>query len=236
MLAVHNINVAYGRGTGRVNAVEDVTLSFAPGQLSLVTGHSGSGKTTLLSVLGCLLKPDSGEVYLMNNPVTALSEIRTVGLRRRHIGYVFQAFRLFDSVSALENVMITLEISDYSKKAARKLSEQALVSVGMENKAHLLPNEMSGGEKQRVAIARALVKDPPIILADEPTASLDSQSGEKVTETLRSLAVDQGRLVVIVSHDPRWTAYSDRVIKMQDGGLIEDSVNECCSDRQALYA
>ena len=221
-LAVQNINVGFGAGTGRVNAVEGVTISFAPRCLTLITGHSGSGKTTLLSVLGCILKPDSGNVFLMNESISGLGETQTAVLRRRHIGYVFQAFRLFHAITAVENVMLSLQIAGKQGKHVRRLAEQALATVGMEKKGHLLPDEMSGGEKQRVAIARALVKDPPIILADEPTASLDSQSGEQVAAVLRSLAVDQGRLIVVVSHDPRWPRHSDRVLEMQDGRLTND--------------
>jgi len=158
----------------------------------------------------------------MNQPVTSLTEREIGALRRRYIGYVFQAFRLFHAITALENVMLALQISGNSSRQAKKLAEQALAAVGMEKKKHLLPDEMSGGEKQRVAIARALVKDPPIILADEPTASLDSQSGESVATTLRQLAVDQGRLVVVVSHDPRWLSHCDRVLKMHDGRLVDE--------------
>jgi putative ABC transport system ATP-binding protein len=190
--------------------------------MALVMGPSGSGKTTLLSVLGCLLTPDAGNVSVMGRPVTRLSEAKRGVIRQRNIGYIFQAFRLFHSLNAIENVTIALEISGRPRGEAKDAAMTALDSVGLADKLRLKPNELSGGEKQRVAIARALVNDPPIILADEPTASLDSISGSQIAEMLMQIAQEQQRLVIVVSHDPRIVQFGSRIVKMQDGRVTED--------------
>jgi putative ABC transport system ATP-binding protein len=223
MLSVREVGIGYGAGSGRVQALDEVSLDFRPANLTLVMGPSGSGKTTLLSLLGCLLTPDRGEVSVMNAPIRGLSEEARGRIRRRYIGYVFQAFRLFHSLSALENVTIAMEICGQHRRKSREPAMRALESVGLADRWRLKPGELSGGEKQRVAIARALVNDPPIILADEPTASLDSASGLQITQTLRRLADEDQRLVVVVSHDPRWLPFSDRTVTLQDGRVLDDS-------------
>jgi putative ABC transport system ATP-binding protein len=161
----------------------------------------------------------------MGRDVTSTSERERGRLRQQNIGYVFQAFRLFRSLSALDNVLLTLEISGKGGRTAKESAMHALEEVGLADRAHLRPKELSGGEKQRVAIARALINDAPIILADEPTASLDGKSGNQIAEMMLEIAVSQKRLVVVVSHDPRILAYGHRVIKMQDGRLIDDRLN-----------
>jgi putative ABC transport system ATP-binding protein len=221
-LSVANVSVVYGTGRAQAYALEDVSVNFQTGKLTLLMGPSGSGKTTLLSVLGCLVTPQQGRVTLLGNDVTQLSESDKTELRRQKIGYVFQAFRLFRALTALENVMLALELSHRAGRQAREAAQAALAAVGLENKGHLLPNEMSGGEKQRVALARALINDPPVILADEPTASLDSKSGNQVAELLLSLAERQNRLVVVVSHDNRWLPLCHRRVILQNGCLIGD--------------
>ena len=222
LVSVANISVSYGKGAAAVLALNDVSLSFARGEMALVMGPSGSGKTTLLSVLGCLLTPDAGDVRLMGQSVRGLPEGARGTLRQRSIGYVFQAFRLFRSLNALENVMIAMEIAGRARREARALAAQALDSVGLESKQRLKPDELSGGEKQRVAIARALVNDPAILLADEPTASLDSTAGGQIAEMLMKIAREQERLVVVVSHDPRLVQFGNRIVTMQDGRIKED--------------
>ncbi len=222
-LAVEAISVTYGAGRESLQALAGVTVAFRPNQLSLVMGPSGSGKTTLLSVLGCLLTPERGQTYVQGRLVTGLSEAERGQLRRNCIGYVFQAFRLFRSLSALENVLLALEVNGCRGRNARERARQALEKVGVGDRWRLKPNELSGGEKQRVAIARALVNNPPIILADEPTASLDSVAGEQVAGLLLKLAEEDHRLVVVVSHDQRLRAYSHRTVAMRDGKVVEDS-------------
>jgi putative ABC transport system ATP-binding protein len=228
--AIHaeEISVTYGAGNTAVRALDKVNLSFRAGEMALVMGPSGSGKTTLLTVLGCLLTPDSGKVSVMGQAVAELSEAGRCVVRQQCIGYVFQAFRLFHSLSAMENVLIALEISGRPRGEAKDAAIRALDSVGLAAKRRLKPDELSGGEKQRVAVARALVNDPPIILADEPTASLDGTSGGQIAEMLMKIAEEQERLVVVVSHDPRIVQFGSRIVNMQDGRVIDDAeVNRC---------
>lgn len=224
-LTVEGVRVTYGAGRAAVRALDGVSASLHPGHLSLLMGPSGSGKTTLLAVLGCLLRPDDGQVQVNGLPVGGLSEEARGSIRRGQIGYIFQAFRLFRSLSALENVLLTLEVDGQRGGQAREKAEQALAKAGLPDKWRLRPNELSGGEKQRVAVARALVNDPPIILADEPTASLDSRAGEQVAALLQKLAAEDGRAVVVVSHDTRWLSVCHRVIEMRDGRIVADREN-----------
>jgi len=227
-ITAEEVGVTYGSGHTAVRALDRVNLSFRGGEMALVMGPSGSGKTTLLSVLGCLLTPDAGDVSVMGQRVTRLSESKRGVIRQRGIGYIFQTFRLFHSLNAIENVIIAFEISGRPRREAKDAALSALDSVGLADKRWLKPNELSGGEKQRVAIARALVNNPPIILADEPTASLDSTSGSQIAEMLMRIAHEQERLVVIVSHDPRIVRFGSRIVKLQDGRVIEDiEVNKC---------
>lgn len=222
-LAVKDVSVSYGSGRARLQALREVSLSFQPGCLTLVMGPSGSGKTTLLSVLGCLLSPQSGNVLVMEHLASSLTEDEKTVLRRRSIGFVFQAFRLFRSLSALENVSLALEVAGRRGNQAETPAGRMLDELGLSDKAHLKPVELSGGEKQRVAIARALVNDPAIILADEPTAALDSTSGLQIMELLRRMAKKENRIVVVVSHDTRWLPLSDRTISMQDGRASDNN-------------
>jgi putative ABC transport system ATP-binding protein len=225
MLAVENIRVRYGTGRATVRALDEVSLKFYAGQMALVMGPSGSGKTTLLSTLGCLLTPNDGRVVMMGNDVTALTEDQRGRLRQQHIGYIFQAFRLFRALSALENILVAMDIAGRKDKASRELAMQALAEVGLADRWRLKPKELSGGEKQRVAIARALINNPQIILADEPTASLDGKAGGQIAEMMLQIAEARNRLVVVVSHDPRMIQFGHRIIRMQDGRLLSDEKN-----------
>jgi putative ABC transport system ATP-binding protein len=221
LLAVERVSVSYRSRGIESRALEDLSLSFAPGTLTLVMGPSGSGKTTLLSVLGCLLTPDSGSVFVGGQEVTRLSEAARTRLRRERIGFVFQAFRLFHALTALENVTL---IGDIDKSGRRQERARALLDeLGLKDKAHLKPNALSGGENQRVAIARVLMRNPDIVLADEPTASLDWHSGRRISETLAEVAEARGRTVVVVSHDPRWQAFAHRVVTLEDGRAMGDT-------------
>lgn len=219
-LSVEAASVGYGRAAARAQALRNVSLSFKPGQLSLIMGPSGSGKTTLLSVLGCLLTPDSGKVYVRDREVSGIGEAARTELRRRSIGFVFQAFRLFRSLTALDNVTISGDIC--GQPGQKQRAKELLEELGLGDKMHLKPDEMSGGEKQRVAIARVLTKDPPILLADEPTASLDTAAGQQISELLFKVAAGHGRAVVVVSHDSRWEPFAHRLIILRDGEVIQD--------------
>lgn len=224
-MSVEKVSVAFGSGTTRVPALSDVSLAFGERSLTLVMGPSGSGKTTLLSLLGCLLTPDSGSVVIQGTDTKACTAHERTSLRRREIGFVFQAFRLFHSLSAIENVILKSDIAGSGRQHSRERAIDLLASLGLDNKLHLKPNELSGGEKQRVAIARALISNPTILLADEPTASLDSNSGRQICEILQRLAQDNNHTVVIVSHDPRWSEFADRIVRLEDGRVAEDRRN-----------
>ncbi len=223
-LAVQNVKVFYGPKRAQIAALDGVSLDFFPGEVTLVMGPSGSGKTTLLSLLGCLRSADEGSVFFEGRDVNRLSERERCRVRRR-IGFIFQAFRLFHSLPALENVLMAGEISGgRSESAARGLLER----LGLGSKLRLRPEALSGGEKQRVAIARALLSDPPIVLADEPTASLDSQSGQKISDILRTIAIEQNRTVVVVSHDQRWIPFAHRIVHLEDGRVNHGRTIQTC--------
>jgi putative ABC transport system ATP-binding protein len=225
ILAARNVSMSYGSNGTRVRALDDVSLTFGAGTLTLIMGPSGSGKTTLLSLLGCLLTPDNGSVFVDGSEVTALDERERTELRRGQIGFIFQAFRLFHSLSAFENVMIAAEIGGTRDQASSDAARQLLENLGLGDKLHLKPNALSGGEKQRVAIARALLPNPKILLADEPTAALDASAGRQIGEILRDLAVEQKRTIVVVSHDHRWANFAHRTVVLEDGRLVEDRRN-----------
>jgi putative ABC transport system ATP-binding protein len=219
-LAAEDMSVSYGMGAATVLALDRVSAEFHRGEVTLLMGASGSGKTTLLSILGCLRKPDSGRVTVLGSDVTRARDSELVNIRRDHIGFVFQFFRLFRSLTAMENVQMGLDLSGEADRG-RDTARRALDAVGLGGKQHLLPQQMSGGERQRVAIARALVKNPGILLADEPTAALDRTSGSQVAELIRSSVKARGIVAVVATHDTRLAAIADRVIEIRDGRLHE---------------
>jgi putative ABC transport system ATP-binding protein len=187
--------------------------------VTLIMGPSGSGKTTLLSAVAGLLRPESGAIDVLGARVSEMSTRRSAQFRRRNVGFVFQSFRLFRALTAIDNVMVAMRIAGQPTDRSRAVA--ALGAMGMAGKARARVWEMSGGEKQRVAIARALVNEPKLLLADEPTASLDAESIQGIGAILRCQAWAYGRLVVAVTHDPRLTPFADRVLRMQDGQLVE---------------
>lgn len=221
ILSVDGINVSLGTGAASLQVLSDISLEFPAGAVTLIMGPSGSGKTTLLSVLGCLLQPQNGSVFVNGREVTTISEDERTLIRRQEIGFIFQSFRLFKSLTAVENVMMALEISREKGDHVRSKAEQLLDTLGLGSKSHLKPDELSGGERQRVAIARALMSEPKIILADEPTASLDSKAGEVIARILHDIAEEQQRTVVIVSHDERLRSFAMNTVLLQDGKVIE---------------
>jgi putative ABC transport system ATP-binding protein len=223
-LGVEGASVSFGKGEARVRVLRDVSLSFERGTLVLVTGPSGSGKTTLLSMLGCLLSPDEGTVFVDAVAVNKLSEPEKTAIRQKKISFVFQAFRLFHSLTAVDNVAMGFEIRDPGEPRRMEMARDLLLQFGLGDKLHQEPNDLSPGEKQRVAIARALAGNPPILLADEPTASLDAKAGRNICEILRSQVSEHGRTVVVVSHDPRWREFADRTVTLCDG-RVEQEVN-----------
>lgn len=224
ILSVHRVHVTMGTGETSVRALSDVSLSFPAGAVTLIMGPSGCGKTTLLSVLGCLLKPQVGSVMVNGTDVTAAGEEERARIRRDQIGFIFQSFRLFKALTAVENAMLAMEISGKKGPEVRARAERILGNLELSEKRHLKPDELSGGEKQRVAIARALMREPKIILADEPTASLDSQAGERITRILRDIAEEQQRTVVMVSHDEWLCRFAEKVVSLHDGKVVESPV------------
>lgn len=220
-LQVTRVTKRFGEAATEVIAVRDVSLEVAPGEVVLIMGPSGSGKTTLLLMLGALLRPSAGEIRLDGQVLTALSESRLPDVRLRRFGFIFQDFNLLSALSALENVAIVAGLAGTVDREARKKAAAILTDLGLGERLHFLSEKLSGGEKQRVAIARALVNDPTFILADEPTANLDSKIGHEIMRLLRRIAKEQGRSIVIVSHDQRIKDIADRVLWLEDGRFTD---------------
>jgi putative ABC transport system ATP-binding protein len=238
-IAVRQLTKQYKEGSTGTVALRGVDLDVHPGELLLLMGPSGSGKTTLLSIMGCILTASSGSVRVAGTEVVGLSEKQLPALRLEHIGFVFQGFNLFPTLTAGENVELMLDLKGISTAKAKKRAHELLEQVGLGEKYDSFPADLSGGQKQRVAIARALAGDPGIILADEPTAALDSHTGRNVMEMMSELAHQRGRAVVIVTHDSRVVSFADRIVKIEDGaiaaadeaemvppGLLADSVSQ----------
>ena len=221
IVRVHSVSKVYGDGAG-VRALENVSLSIDAGEMLAICGPSGSGKSTLLNLIGTLDRPTSGEVWVDGVDVNTLKGNALADFRRSRIGFVFQLFNLVPSLTALENVMLPL--LPYQRGLGFKLPERAgelLTTLGLGERLHHLPGQLSGGEQQRVAIARALVNSPKLILADEPTGNLDSASGEEIIALLRQLNREQGLTLVLVTHDDSIAAQADRIVHLQDGRLDE---------------
>jgi putative ABC transport system ATP-binding protein len=220
-LAISHVTKRFGAGPTEVVAVRDVSLEVSPGEVVLIMGPSGSGKTTLLLMLGALLRASDGEIRLDGEVLSALPEAKLPSIRLRRFGFIFQDFNLLSALSALENVAIVAELAGVRSKEAKAGATRLLTELGLGQRLHFLPEKLSGGEKQRVAIARALVNDPTFILADEPTANLDSKIGHEIMRLLRKVAKEQGRSIVIVSHDERIKDIADRVLWLEDGQFKE---------------
>ncbi len=216
-LRINHLTRRFGDGDTEVVAVRDVSLSVDPGEVVLVMGPSGSGKTTLLLMVGALLRPSEGTIELDWMELGALSERRLPDIRLRHFGFIFQDFNLLSALNAQDNVAFVAELAGARRKAAREKAGKLLTELGLGHRLHFSVEKLSGGEKQRVAIARALINEPALILADEPTANLDSKAGHETMRLLRKIAKDEGRTVVIVSHDQRLREIADRVLWLEDG-------------------
>ncbi len=223
LLEADRVSKVYREGPVEVAAVRSVTVSVAAGELLAILGPSGSGKTTLLSMLGCILRPSAGTIEICNERVDCLGETELPFVRRRYIGFIFQSFNLFSALTAAENVEVLLNLKGVTGRAARNEAMRLLDTVGLGDRADALPRELSGGQKQRVSVARALAGDPRLILADEPTANLDSKNGEQVIKLLRDCAKTDDRAVVIVTHDVRLMPYIDRAVHLTDGCLSNEN-------------
>ena len=220
LLEAENVSKVLGSGAARVAALKGVSLALNGGELTLLMGPSGSGKTTLLSILGCMLTPTEGTVRVCGHSTGGAGPEDLALLRREHVGFVFQSFHLFPTLSATDNVRLALDIRGEPSRAAKIRSREALAKVGLSHKTKSFPRELSGGEQQRVAIARAIVGNPSIILADEPTAALDGENGRAIMQILAEIARERGHAVLIVTHDPRLLPFADRVVHIEDGRII----------------
>ena len=212
---------SYRRGSSDVAVLTGASLRIERGECVFLTGPSGSGKSTLLSILGCILTPDLGEVRLFGIELSSLDERARVQLRRTRIGFVFQRFQLIRGLSALENVTVPMVLRGDSPRAMRHRGMELLEAVGLQMHMQAQPNQLSAGQCQRVAMARALALNPELILADEPTAALDSQNGHEVMQLLRDLTTKLGKTAVVVTHDQRIFAYADRLCRLDEGKLTE---------------
>ena len=220
-ISVRDVTKVYVEGANKIQVLHGINFDVEQGEVVLLMGPSGSGKTTLLSIMGCILRATSGSVQVAGQEVAKLSERELPEIRLQHIGFVFQGFNLFPTLTVGENIELALDLKrirgERAKQEARKLLEQ----VGLAAKYDSFPADLSGGQKQRVAIARALAGSPRVILADEPTAALDSYSGRNVMEMMRDLARKHGRGVVVMTHDSRVLEFGDRIVHMEDGRIAE---------------
>ncbi|WP_392483041.1 DevA family ABC transporter ATP-binding protein [Nostoc sp. C110] len=225
VIAIKNLNHYYGKGALRKQILFDINLEIYPGEIVIMTGPSGSGKTTLLSLIGGLRSVQEGSLKFLGEELVGVSQNKLVQMRR-NIGYIFQAHNLLGFLTAKQNVQMAVELNDnISQTEAMAKSKAMLGSVGLEERVDYYPDNLSGGQKQRIAIARALVNRPPLVLADEPTAALDKQSGRDVVEIMQSLAKNQGTTILLVTHDNRILDIADRIVEMEDGLLTRNSSN-----------
>ena len=219
VLEANSVTKVFSEGREIVHVLNGVSLAMQPGEIVALEGPSGSGKTTFLSIVGCILTPSGGRVEVNGEEVDVRKPQRLPEIRKKSIGFVFQQYNLFPSLTALENVTYALQIKGVTGSTGKKEATRALESVGLSDRLHFLPRDLSGGQKQRVALARALAGAPPLLLADEPTAKLDTQVGGQVIELFRDAAKKQNRAVLIVTHDPKIRPIADRVLQIRDGRI-----------------
>lgn len=224
ILDVKNVGKVYGSGHTAVQSLKDVSLSVDTSDIVLIIGPSGSGKTTFLSIIGTLLRASNGSVSFFDKPLEIASERDLTELRLHQIGFVFQNFNLLAALTAQQNVMVPMLAAGATKNMAAAKAGDLLQKLKLGGRVNSLPNQLSGGEKQRVAIARALVNEPQLILADEPTANLDSRTGEEVMAILCSIACEEKKAVIVVSHDLRLVHIAKRVLTIEDGELVREDV------------
>ena len=222
LLEASGITKVFGTGAGQVMPLKGIDLKLYSGELTLLMGPSGSGKTTLLSILGCILSPTDGELTVAGQSTLGADAEGLADIRRNHVGFVFQSYNLFPTMTARENVMLALDVRSKAVADPNADALRALDAVGLSHRAHAYPAKLSGGEKQRVAIARALAGSPSVILADEPTAALDAENGRTVMALLSEVAKDTSRAVLAVTHDHRTLPYADRIILIDDGRIESD--------------
>ncbi len=220
-LETRSVIKSYQTDFGTIQAVDDVSINVSAGEFVALVGPSGSGKTTMLSILAALLQPSSGQILLDGEDLATMGDLDRVTMRREKIGFTFQANNLVPYLSAVENVELMLRLNNKLDKTGKLRARELLARLGLAERMHNLPGQMSGGQQQRVAIARALIHNPSLVLADEPTASLDTERAYQVVETFAGLIHEQNRAGIMVTHDLRMCEYVDRVLKMQDGKLVQ---------------
>jgi len=225
LLNLKDVTKDYKLGKTVVRALRGLDLDINKGEIVAIMGPSGSGKSTLMHILGCLDTPTSGEASIEESQIRTLSESQLVALRGRKIGFVFQTFNLMQTLSAQQNVELPMIFQGTKKKDRAQRAVELLTKVGLADRVHHRPNELSGGERQRVAIARALANDPEILFADEPTGNLDSESGGTILELLKRLSEEEGKTLIIVTHDPDAAAIAERIIRLRDGRVVEEVPN-----------
>ncbi|MEM0480842.1 MAG: ABC transporter ATP-binding protein [Candidatus Aenigmatarchaeota archaeon] len=221
IIKTENVWKIYKMDSIEVAAIRGISLKIKEGEFVSIMGPSGSGKSTLLHLIGCLDKPTKGKIYIEGKEISKMSENELANLRMEKIGFVFQFFNLYPTLTALENVELPMIISKKDKKERRERAKKLLELVGLKGFENRLPSQLSGGQKQRVAIARALANNPKIILADEPTGNLDSKSGKEIMQLLKKLQ-KIGKTIVVVTHNPEFKKYSDRVIFIKDGKILKE--------------
>jgi putative ABC transport system ATP-binding protein len=217
-----DITKVYQMGEIEVHALRGLSINIAPGEILSIMGPSGSGKSTLMNILGCLDRPTSGEYSLNGESVATLTDDQLAEIRNRGVGFVFQSFNLLPRATALANVELPMRYAILNGRNRKEVAKDALEAVGLEDRIHHRPNELSGGQMQRVAIARALVNNPAIIMADEPTGNLDTKSGDEIMALLKNLNKERGTTLIIVTHDPEVAEQTNRIISIRDGLIAEN--------------
>jgi putative ABC transport system ATP-binding protein len=236
ILEASGIIKEFGSGDSIIQVLKGVDMRLKGGELTLLMGPSGSGKTTLISILGCLLTPTSGQLRVAGNSAEGLGPEPLADLRRQHVGFVFQGYNLFPTLSAVENVMLALDVRRTRSHDPYALAADSLRAVGLGHRLHAYPRKLSGGEKQRVAIARSLAGRPSVILADEPTAALDGENGRAVMQLMVEVSRDPSRAVLCVTHDHRTLQYADRIIRIEDGRIVSEERPEKGPTRRSSRA
>jgi len=226
VIEARQVGKVYPMGGSKVVALEDVNVKIHKGEFVSITGPSGSGKTTLLDVLSALLRPSSGEIYIKGLPISKMDDSTLAKIRGKTIGFVFQNFELIQKLSALENVMLPLWFQEIAENERREIAANILGEVGLGNRMHHRPYELSGGQRQRVAIARALAVDPDIIVADEPTGNLDSQSGATILEFIDRLNKEKGKTILMVTHEQYVAQRAQRIIHIKDGRIENEQAGQ----------
>jgi putative ABC transport system ATP-binding protein len=223
MLEFDDVVKSYGSGTTEVRALRGITLSVAPGEFVAIMGPSGCGKSTLLHLAGALETPSAGAIRVAGHELARLDAAGRSELRRRDVGFVFQRLNLIPALTAVENVMLPLELAGEAPRSARPRAIEALEGMGLHEQLDRYPDDFSGGQQQRIAIARAVVGERQVLLADEPTGSLDTASGDEVIELIAALPRRHGTAIVLVTHEPRFASWSDRTIFLRDGRIVDET-------------